>query len=167
MMRQPKEAECPWCHRGIYSSRLLFSSQARCMYCGGKVRIATAYQRCLMLLSLLVGYGLPWLSGVRTFERFALLSFATFLLAIVVVSRAAPLLVPPKLVRPKAAEFTNPQPDKRRSARTAGGATTAERPADASENRLGQLRASAFHVERPQIPIRSTSSSAVPAPARS
>jgi hypothetical protein len=90
-------ARCPWCHNHIPSSILLFSG-VRCPHCRGRMYVSVAYGRALGLLSLLIAFCLVWLAGIRDLYRLGMIGCSMSFLALVVVLRTAPLLIPPKLV---------------------------------------------------------------------
>jgi len=100
---------CPKCNLLIGFDREAFRRDFTCKQCGVKLVVSQTYSRMLVLLSLVFGFGLPWVAQFQKFLIPALgplvgfiailamgfpLAFAILFLLV----RTLPHLVPPSLV---------------------------------------------------------------------
>lgn len=55
---------CPQCNVGMAFDRRVFLGDFLCEQCGAKVLVSEAYSRVLVVISMVVGFGLTWISNL-------------------------------------------------------------------------------------------------------
>jgi len=85
---------CPSCNDRIAASKVIFREESRCPQCGSALHVSGAYGRALVLLSLVIGFFLVWIVGVRDMVHFCLFWLPTAFLVLTVVVRVAPFVLP-------------------------------------------------------------------------
>jgi hypothetical protein len=100
---------CPQCNLEIGFDKEVFGNDFHCPRCGARLLVSETYGRMLMVLSIVLGFGLPWITQLHKLLIPALGPLAGFIavlasgfpLAFVVLFfmvRLVPVLVPPTLV---------------------------------------------------------------------
>jgi len=79
---------CPSCKAPVAQSRRMFRENFRCGCCGAKLYVSGAYRKCVLLLSVVLGFLAVWIVGIRDILHFCLYWLpVSFVLLTVLVPR--------------------------------------------------------------------------------
>lgn len=102
---------CPQCNLEMAFAKEVFSNRFHCPRCGADLFVSETYGRLLMVISILIGFSLPWVAGLHKLlipalgpltGFIALLAFSlplTFIVLFIVLRFVPRLISPPLALR--------------------------------------------------------------------
>lgn len=103
------QMRCPQCNLDMAFDKEVFSKRFHCPRCGARLLVSEAYSRMLVVISIVIGFSLPWVAHLHKLlipalgplEGFIAVLASGFPLAFAVLFllvRVVPRLLPPPLV---------------------------------------------------------------------
>src|SRR5438046_9168715 len=77
--RTSSQMRCPQCNLEMPFDRRVFSRDFLCEQCGTKLLVSEAYSRMLVAISIVIGFGLPWVAHLHELLIPALVPLAGFI----------------------------------------------------------------------------------------